>query len=168
MNREMILSALASLALVTAGTAAAKPGKALDNGPKVGAKAKGKLEAGGRVKIEKSRLGIAAVGEQDRSTRRAKSKGPAHASPRALQRASSNSVLAGQRVVDGQLTGLEVGTPVHVNGVRIGTVERIVPAERQVSNVLVRTISGRIIPISPGKLNLKDGVWNASLRPGGD
>lgn len=156
MTRKMILSALASVALVTAGTAMAKPGSIAGQGPKAAAKAKGKPAAKARGN---ARLGAAG---SMKAKGRSNSQGRAHASPRALERASERSVLAGDSVVSGPLAGLAVGTPIHVNGEVAGTVERIVPSDSRVSNVLVRLNSGRIVPLAPGSLVDNGGVWSAT------
>lgn len=87
--------------------------------------------------------------------------------------ARANSMLRGTSVVAGPLTGLDPGDAVYgtVNGSmqQVGSVERIVPrADGRVGNVLVRTVDGRILPLSPGSLSLDSasGQWTAvSLRP---
>ena len=153
MTRNVILSALATVALAVTGPALAKPGKGGGHGPNVAAKAKAKAKAGGRTEVKAH------------SQRRQKSQGPAHASPRALERANANSVLAGNTVVVGPLAGLSVGTPIRIGNDVLGTVERIVPGgERRVSNVLVRTTDGRMVPLDPHSLTSDGSSWSATSR----
>ena len=107
------------------------------------------------------------MGITTRDSARLNSQGPMHASPTGIAHANQNSVLAGASVVAGPLTGLSVGSTIFdVNGMPVGTVERIVPSSnRFVSNVLVRGTDGRIYPLSPISLSLNGSLWTTtSLR----
>lgn len=153
MIRNVIISAVAALALATAGTAIAKPG---------GAKGKpAKVE-----RVQKANKGAAM-----RAKGRANSQGPAHASARGIERSSTSSVLKGSTVVAGPLTGLDPGDTVfaNVDGTmqEVGTVRKIVPGRNgRVSNVLVRTSDGRTLPLSPASLTADaGGGWTAVLDP---
>ncbi len=150
MIRSIIVGALATVALAAAGPVLAKPGKGGGHGMSNPAKAnKGKAKGRGDASMP--------------AQRRQKSQGAAHASPRALERASANSVLHDDVVVAGPLTGLSVGSQVMLDNGRMGAVERIVPSSgRRVSNVLVRTSDGRIVPISPERLTLEGGMWRGA------
>lgn len=153
MVREFMIAALAASAMAVTGTAAAKPGK---NKP---------------VKVERSGAG---VGEPVRARGRVNSRGALHASPRGIQRSSSNSVLKNGTVVAGPLTGLDPGDPVFatVDGSlrEIGTVRNLVPGHGgRVGNVLVRTPDGRTVPLAPGNVMLDPATqqWTVSRLRGG-
>lgn len=164
MAPTLLLSALAAIALLSAASAAAQTGNAFAHGPKAGAKASKGVP---KLKPVAQLRGAKAQSAPNRAKGRANSQGPAHASPRALERANQHSVLSSNRIVDGPLTGLGIGDPVHVNGVRVGVVERIIAApEQKVGTVMVRTMSGRILRIPPQDLERENGRWSADgLRP---
>ena len=147
---KLIIGALASAALAVAAPSPAKPGNGHGHANKP-------AKASKPAKAQQAR---------------ARSQGPAHASPRALERASQNSVLHGSSVVAGPLTGLTVGSAVvDSNGGPLGTVERINSSSGgTVRNVLVRSATGsRIIPLDPAGLSL-DGATlvTSSTRRGRD
>ena len=159
MVRRIMIAALASAALSLPGAALAGPGKA-----KV-AKAE---RVAGKATAKSARTAQKAVARADRAAQKAAAK-----AGRATGRAESKSVLRGSNVVAGPLTGLDPGDAVYgtVNGSlqQVGSVERIVPrADGRVSNILVRTLDGRILPLAPGSITLDagSGQWTAlSLRP---
>ena len=153
MIRKIMISALAAVAMASAGVAVAKPGNA--KGPKA-------------AKVAKA----AKPGATMRAQGRLNSQGPANASARGIERSSVNSVLKGSTVVAGPLTGLDGGDTVHatVDGSLqpVGTVERIVPdTDGRVRNVLVRLSDGRVVPLDPASLSDSSGQWTTdSLKPG--
>ena len=148
MVRRIMMAALASAALSLPGAALAGPGKA---------------------KVAKAeRVAGKAAAKSARTAQKAAAK-----AGRAAARAEARSVVRGSNVVSGPLTGLDPGDAVYgtVNGSlqQVGSVERIVPrADGRVSNILVRTLDGRILPLAPGSITLDagSGQWTAlSLRP---
>ena len=181
MTRNVILSALATVALAVTGPALAKPGKG-GHGHSAAAKAKAGAQAKPSKNANKNasknanknasknanknadELDLDETGTSARAKGRANSQAALHASPRAKERANANSAVHGNTVVVGPLSGLAVGTPVRMGDV-MGTVERIVPGgDRRVSNVLVRTSDGRIVPLDPDSLTSDGNSWSASSR----
>lgn len=146
MTRRIITAALAGMAILTAGPALSK----------------GRGQSGGHVGV-----GVGAgVGHGNghgvsvRSDARINSRGPDHASDRALTRANRNSVLYGTTRTRA-LRDLSAGMTVRdTNGVRIGTVTRVLRSgDGSVRNVLVRSdTSARIVPLAPSTLSLDGGV----------
>ena len=132
MIRTILTTALASVALLAAGPAMAKPG---GNGKGGGHGAGAGASAG---------VGHRGMGAEVRAKARVKSQGPSHASDRALDRANENSVLGGT-VRTRTLAGLNTGMTVRdTNGTTIGTITRVLRSgDGTVRNVLVRAANGR-------------------------
>jgi hypothetical protein len=144
---RIITIALASAAILTAGPALAK-------GPKGHGGHGAKVSAGADVNRGNGN------GVRVRADARAKSRGPAHASDRALTRADDNSVLYGTtrtRALSGLNTGMIVRD---TNGATIGTVSRVLRSgDGTVRNVLVRSADGRrTVPLAPETLSLSGDV----------
>jgi hypothetical protein len=160
--KRILLAALGSVSMLAAtpalaqgqgqgGPPAGNPGQGMGGGHGMG----GSHGMGGMGGMG----GIDETGATMRSEGRLNSRALDHANPIAIERANANSVLAGDNVVSGPLTGLNVGDPIFamVDGTlqSVGTVFRIVPTNSgQVSNVLVRLSDGRVVPLAPGSLSL--------------
>lgn len=139
MNRMILTAGAAITALAFAGPAASKPGG--NANAHVGAHGGGPSGAALDAPVNR--------------------KGPVHASPTGIAKANANSVLKGNVVVGGSLTGLTTGMHVvDANGVMIGTVSKILTAsDGRVVNVLVTPHEGsRTIPMSPGSLSVSGGM----------
>lgn len=148
MHRNLITGALAIAALAIAAPAAAKPGKG--NG---GVNANAGIKANGNAG-----LGGPSGAALDA---RVNSKGALNASPTGILKSSAKSVLKGNTVIGGPLTGLTTGMHVvDANGVMIGTVSKILTAnDGRIVNVLVTPHEGnRTIPMSPSSLSVSGGV----------
>jgi hypothetical protein len=146
MNSRILTAALAGAALSIAAPALAKPGGGHGGGNGGG------VHVGAGVGHDR--------GVTTRTDARVNSRGPMHASDRAISRANGNSVLAGT-VRTRALVGLGTGMTVRdTNGVTIGTVSRVLRSgDGTVRNVLVRSATGqRIIPLAPGTLSVSGGA----------
>ena len=108
--------------------------------------------------------GISDVGSMNRADARLNSQGPMHASETGIAHASANSVLSGDTVVGGPLTGLTVGAEVvDSTGARIGTVERVASSsDGTIRRILVRSTNGhRMITLSPANVSLSGSILTA-------
>jgi hypothetical protein len=139
MTRNFIAAAAASMAILAAGPALAKGGH---------------VGLGAKAKVSTNR--DSGIGLRVRTDARVKSRGPAHASDRALSRANNNSVLYGTARVR-SLRDLDSGMIVRdTNGATIGTVSRVLRSgDGTVRNVLVRSADGqRVVPLAPETLSV--------------
>jgi hypothetical protein len=179
MFKQAIFCALASSSMLFASGALAQHGPGGGGGPPTGVGGPpsgmpgsgnaGGFGVGGPFGMSNAPMGSPGnmMGVTTRDSARLNSQGPMHASPTGIAHANQNSVLVGTSVVAGPLTGLTVGSTVYdMNGMAVGTVERIVPSSnRFVSNVLVRGSDGRIYPLAPASLSLNGSLWTTtSLR----
>ena len=149
MTRTFITAALASAAILAAGPALAK-------GPKGHGGQGASVRAGAGADLNRGH----GNGVSARTDARVHSRGPSHASDRALVRANHNSVLSGTARMRA-LRGLDTGMIVRdTNGATIDTVRRVNRSgDGTVRNVLVRSADGqRTIPLAPSTLSLSGGV----------
>ena len=143
MTRNFIAAAAASIAILAAGPALAK-GKG------------GHVGLGAKAKVGADTNRGKGIGVKVRTDARVKSRGPAHASDRALSRADNNSVLYGSarvrslRDLDSGMIGRDT------TGATIGTVSRVLRSgDGTVRNVLVRSADGqRVVPLAPETLSV--------------
>ncbi len=155
MTRRIMTAALAGAALFVAGPLIAAPGGGHGGGQ--GGGHGGGVGVGAGAGIG---MGNRGIGLDTRTDARINSRGPAHASDRALERANENSVLAGT-VRTRTLADLSTGMTVRdTNGVTIGTVTRVLRSgDGTVRNVLVRASGGtRVIPLAPSTLSVSGGA----------
>jgi len=183
MRRKLILTALASAAILCGGQALAQHGGGPGGGgggghgggPGGGAGGMGGIgNGGGFGPGGAGGIGNAGgmngdFGASMRDQARANSQGPANASATGIAHANENSVLAGttgtNRVTSGALSGVTTGMPVFSNGTMVGTVQQIrMAGNGSVALVLVKGANGGIFPVPANKLSLSGGTLSTSAR----
>lgn len=179
MDRKLILTALASAAILCGGQAlAAGPGGGGGGGHGGGnSGGHGSGNMGGDHGAGMGNAGMgrgdnddmgAAAGGMDRGDGRINSEGPEHASPNGIAHADDHSVLAGTTVATsittGALAGVADGQAVFFNGMQVGTVQQIRLAGTNVAFVLVKASNGAIFPVPANKLSLVNGVLSTTAR----
>jgi len=185
MRRKLILTALASAAILCGGQALAQhgggPGGGGGGGHGGGPGAAGGMggmggigNAGGFGPGGPAGMGNAGgmngdFGASMRDQGRLNSQGPAHASATGIANANANSVLAGttasNRVTSGALSGVTTGMPVYSNGTLVGTVQQIrMAGNGSVALVLVKGSNGGIFPVPANKLSFASGTLSTSAR----
>jgi hypothetical protein len=150
MNRNYLLTALATASLMVGGQALAqgRGGGHGQGGVGIGAQTRGGV--GVRVGTPRGNR----VGVETRTRARVNSQGPVHANIRARTRANENSVLRAD-LLPPNLVGLRTGLTVRNRaGARIGTISRIVTSDDgRVRTVLVTGADGRHrIRLSPSTI----------------
>ena len=185
MRRKLILTALASAAILCGGQALAQHGggggpgggggHGGGRGGPGGAGGMGGIgNAGGFGPGGPGGMGNAGgmngdFGASMRDQARANSQGPAHASATGIANANANSVLAGttasNRVTAGALSGVTTGMPVYSNGTLVGTVQQIrMAGNGSVALVLVKGANGGIFPVPANKLSFAGGTLSTTAR----
>jgi len=185
MRRKLILTALASAAILCGGQALAQHGGGGGpggggghgggpGGPGGAGGMGGIGNAGGFGPGGPGGMGNAGgmngdFGASMRDQARLNSQGPAHASATAIANANANSVLAGttasNRVTSGALSGVTTGMPVYSNGALVGTVQQIrMAGNGSVALVLVKGSNGGIFPVPANKLSFASGTLSTSAR----
>ena len=183
MRRKLILTALASAAILCGGQALAQHGGGPGGGgggghgggPGGGAGGMGGIgNGGGFGPGGAGGMGNAGgmngdFGASMRDQARANSQGPANASATGIAHANENSVLAGttgtNRVTSGALSGVTTGMPVYSNGTLVGTVQQIrMAGNGSVALVLVKGANGGIFPVPANKLSFASGTLSTSAR----
>lgn len=153
MLRKTVLCALASGALISAGSALAH-GPGGMHGPPGGMPGASMGNAGGLGGMGNMGAGNAGIGMITRDEARANSQGAANASATGIAHANSNSVLAGTSGAK-NLTGLTAGMVVLQNGIEIGTVQRVIANNHGVVvRVLVKGMNGQHFSLAPSSLAL--------------
>lgn len=179
MHRKLILTALASAAILCGGQAlAAGPGGG-GGGPGGGGHGGGGGPGGGGMGDHGGGMGPGGMGRGDmgdndglgmsRGDGRINSQGPDHASATGIANASANSVLAGttptNRVTSGALAGVTAGMAVFFNGTQVGTVQQIrLAGNGNVALVLVKASNGAVFPVPANKLTLANGTLSTTAR----
>jgi len=179
MHRKLILTALASAAIVCGGQAlAAGPGGG-GGGPGGGGGSHGGgggmgdhgggMGPGGMGPGASGNMGDNGMGAMSRDDGRINSQGPDHASATGIANANANSVLAGttaaSRVTSGALSGVTDGMAVFFNGTQVGTVQQIrLAGNGNVVLVLVKASNGAVFPVPASKLSLVNGVLSTTAR----
>jgi hypothetical protein len=94
------------------------------------------------------------------TTRALKSQGPLNANPRAIERASPNSVLVRNSVAATALPGLTTGLQVQTSaGASIGTVSQVITgADGSIRLVIVTSSTGETLRLMPNQLTIAGGV----------
>lgn len=171
MNGKLILTALASAAILCAGPALAQRGGGGAGGPPSGAGGMG--NAGGFGPGGPGGMGNAGgmndFGIMTRDDARMNSHGPEHASPMGIAHANENSVLAGttpaSRITNGPLSGVTTGMTVLSNGTAVGTVQQIrMAGNGSVALVVVKGTNGGLFPVPANKLTLSGSTLTTSAR----
>lgn len=185
MRRKLILTALASAAILCGGQALANGGPG-GGGGGGGAGHGGGPGGGGGMGMGNSggfgpggpggmgnMGGMGGMGSDFgasmRGDARANSQGPDHASATGIAHANENSVLAGttatSRVTSGALAGVTSGMPVYSNGTLVGTVQQIrMAGNGSVALVLVKASNGGLYPVPAAKLSLSGGTLSTTAR----
>ena len=189
MHRKLILTALASAAILCGGQALAAGGPGGggggpgggghggggdhggmgDHGGGGGGMGPGGPAGTGMGPGSPGGMGRGDIGDMDRGDGRINSQGPDHASPTGIAHANENSVLAGttaaDRVSSGALSGVTDGMAVFFNGTQVGTVQQIrLAGNGNVALVLVKATNGAIFPVPANKLNLTNGTLSTTAR----
>lgn len=181
MHRKLILTALASAAVLCGGQALAASGPGGGGGgggPGGGGGHGGGMgdHGGGGGGMGNMGAGAAhgddfgaGMGAMNRDDARLNSQGPEHASATGIAHANENSVLAGttstNRVASGPLSGVTTGMNVLSNGTLVGTVQQIrVAGNGNVALVLVKGTNGGIFPVPANKLTLANGTLSTTAR----
>lgn len=182
MRRKLILTALASAAILCGGQALANGGPGGGGG---GGHGGGPGGGGGMGMGNSGGFGPGGPGGMGnmggmggmgsdfgasmRGDARANSQGPDHASATGIAHANENSVLAGttatNRVTSGALAGVTSGMPVYSNGTLVGTVQQIrMAGNGSVALVLVKASNGGLYPVPAAKLSLSGGTLSTTAR----
>ena len=179
MHRKLIVTALASAAILCGGQALAASGPGGGGGGGHGGPGGGDHGGGG---MGDHGAGMGNIGggaahgdlgtgmdHMNRDDGRLNSQGPEHASPTGIAHANENSVLAGttaaDRVTSGALAGVTDGMPVFFNGTQVGTVQQIrMAGNGNVALVLVKASNGAIFPVPASKLSLANGALSTTAR----
>jgi hypothetical protein len=186
MHRKLILTALASAAILCGGQAlaAAGPGGGGGGGGPGGGGHGGGDHGGGMGDhgAGMGNMGGGGMGNMGggahgddfgtgmvRDDGRLNSEGPEHASPTGIANANANSVLAGttatSRVTSGALAGVTDGMSVFSNGTLVGTVQQIrLAGNGNVALILVKGANGGIFPVPANKLTLANGTLSTTAR----
>jgi hypothetical protein len=171
MHRKLILTALASAAILCGGQALAAAGPGGGGGPGGGrGGGMGNMGGGGIGNMGRGGMGdMDGVGGMIRDDGRINSEGPDHASANGIANASANSVLAGTtattRVASGALAGVADGMSVFSNGTLVGTVQQIrLAGNGNVALLLVKGTNGGIFPVPANKLTLANGTLSTTAR----
>jgi len=192
MHRKLILTALASAAILCGGQALAASGPGPgggggggghggggdhggmgDHGGGMssggGGAGSGSMGPGSPGGSGRGDIGDMDRGGMGRDDGRLNSEGPEHASPTGTAHANENSVLAGttaaDRVTSGALAGVSDGMAVFFNGTQVGTVQQIrLAGNGNVAIVLVRASNGAVFPVPASKLSLANGTLSTTAR----
>lgn len=171
MSKRHILLALAGASLIAGGQAIAQ-GRGGGHGGGHGQGNAGAMSGGmgrGGADTRLDRDLDRGRGDELRTERRARSRGPAHASDRGIERADENSVLSGTVRSTTDLSALRTGLSVRNSaGTTLGTIRRVNrSSDGTVRSVLVDSATGRrTIPVRPGTLTIAgDVVTTTQLRP---
>lgn len=182
MHRKLILTALASAAILCGGQALAAGGPGGGGGGPGGGGGHGGGPGGpgggpgGGGMGNMGNMGDIGgpgrdIGDQGmgRDEGRLNSQGPEHASATGIAHANANSVLAGttptNRVTSGPLSGVTTGMSVFSNGTLVGTVQQIrLAGNGNVALVLVKGTNGGIFPVPANKLTLANGSLSTTAR----
>lgn len=181
MHRKLILTALASAAILCGGQALAAGGPGGGGGGPGGGGghgggAGGMGDHGGGGGMGNMGGGAAhgddfgaGMGAMNRDDARINSQGPEHASATGIANANANSVLAGttatNRVNSGALAGVTDGMSVFSNGTLVGTVQQIrLAGNGNVAIVLVKGTNGGLFPVPANKLTLANGTLSTTAR----
>jgi len=173
MHRKLILTALASAAILCSGQAVAAGGPG--GGGSHGGGGMGNMGGGlgnmGNMGqgLGRGDVGGVGAGAMTRDDARINSQGLDHASATGIANANANSVLAGttatNRVTSGALAGVTAGMAVFFNGMQVGTVEQIrLAGNGNVALVLVKASNGAVFPVPAAKLSLVNGVLSTTAR----
>ena len=178
MHRNLILTALASAAILCGGQALAATGPGGGGGGGGGGHGggggggggHGDTGSGGGLGDHGGGMGdLDGVGRMSGDDARINSQGPDHASATGIAHANENSVLAGttatNRVTSGVLAGVTTGMSVFSNGTLVGTVQQIrLAGNGNVALVLVKGTNGGIFPVPANKLSLANGALTTTAH----
>lgn len=180
MHRQLILTALASAAILCGGQALAAGGPGGGGGGPGGGGGHGGGGPGGGGGMGNMGnmgdiggpgrdIGGPGTGLMTRDDARMNSQGPDHASATGVANANANSVLAGttptNRVTNGPLSGVAAGMSVFSNGTLVGTVQQIrLAGNGNVALVLVKGTNGGIFPVPANKLSLANGSLSTTAH----